>query len=91
MNPTNFPGRKKFRQEQAVTMQEAANKLTPEAKLANLDKKLGVGVGAKKERAKLQSKILARKQVTVESTPEAQNTSEESQTKPEKKSRKKKS
>lgn len=89
MNPTNFPGRKKFRQEQAVTMQEAANKLTPEQKLASLDKNLGVGVGAQKERAKLARKILAKNQVAVNT--EVQNTSEESPTKPEKKSRKKKS
>jgi hypothetical protein len=35
--------------------------LTPEQRLQRLDEKLGAGVGARKERAKLQAQIEARK------------------------------
>ena len=49
--------RKADRQAEAKERQEAYNKLTPKQKLDKLDKKLGEGVGAKKQRAKLNALI----------------------------------
>lgn len=49
--------RKEIRQKEAATRDEENAKLTPEAKLAKLDNKLGAGVGAKKERARLKKSI----------------------------------
>lgn len=49
--------RRTARREKARLMAEANAKLTPQQKLANLDEWLGVGVGAKKERARLAKQI----------------------------------
>jgi hypothetical protein len=43
----------KLRKQNAIDMKEAHDKLTKAQKLAKLDARLGVGVGAKKERSKL--------------------------------------
>lgn len=48
---------KKIRHEAAVTRQQAHAKLTVSDKLAKLDAKLGIGLGAKKERARLQKQL----------------------------------
>jgi len=48
---------KTFRQEQAQKRQDAYNKLTIEQKIDKLDFKFGKGVGAKKERARLQKRL----------------------------------
>jgi len=42
-----------IRKQGAQTRQEAYDKLTPKQKLEQLDKKYGIGIGAKKVRAKL--------------------------------------
>jgi hypothetical protein len=47
---------KEIKCREAETRQEAYNKLTTTQKIAKLDKKLGKGIGAKKERAKLLKK-----------------------------------
>ena len=47
---------KKFRQEQALERQGAYDKLTDEQKIDLLDKKLGKGVGATKQRERLTQK-----------------------------------
>jgi len=48
---------KEFRRKLAESRNDAWNKLSTEAKIADLDKRLGVGAGAERQRAKLQ-KIL---------------------------------
>lgn len=48
------PDNLKFRQEEAIERQAAYDKLSTNEKLSMLDRKLGVGVGAKKQRARLQ-------------------------------------
>lgn len=45
--------RKKERAENAASMKLESDKRTPAQKLARLDERLGEGVGAKKERARL--------------------------------------
>ena len=45
------------RQKDAKARQAAYDKLSPQEKIAHLDKKLGTGVGAKKQRAKIQFKM----------------------------------
>lgn len=57
MKRMNFPGRKKARQERAEEMKEARNQLTAKQQLMVLDSRLGKGVGAKKERARLLSQM----------------------------------
>ncbi len=57
MKPTNFPGRLEQRRKEAKERDAFAASLTPKQKLANLDKKFGKGVGAKRERARLQKLI----------------------------------
>lgn len=47
----------KRKHEEALARQQAAAALTPQQRLAKLDKKLGKGVGAAKERARLQKLI----------------------------------
>jgi hypothetical protein len=49
--------RVEIRQEDAEKRNGEWKKLTPEKQLADLDARLGKGVGAAKQRAKLQSKI----------------------------------
>lgn len=49
--------RNKQRREAALERQEAYSKLTPQQKLKKLDAKLGSGVGAIRERAKLHKLI----------------------------------
>jgi hypothetical protein len=51
------PDNKKHKREEAAERQAAYDGLTAAQKLAKLDRKLGEGVGAKRERAKLQSAV----------------------------------
>jgi len=48
---------KEIRQEEAEARQRARDGRSPATQLAHLDAKLGVGVGAKKERARLNALI----------------------------------
>ena len=53
----NVPSmRKQLRQKEAIERQAIASTRTPAERLAILDAKLGVGKGAKRERAKLEGK-----------------------------------
>jgi hypothetical protein len=47
------PDNTKFKQEEAIERQAAYDALTTAQKVARLDQKLGIGIGAKKQRAKL--------------------------------------
>ena len=48
---------KQIKQTEATVRNEAWAKLTPEQQLADLDRRLGKGIGAKKQRARIQYKI----------------------------------
>ena len=48
---------KQIKKTEATVRNEAWAKLTPEQQLADLDKRLGKGIGAKKQRARIQYKI----------------------------------
>ena len=48
---------KQIKQTEAIVRNEAWAKLTPEQQLASLDERLGKGIGAKKQIAKIQYKI----------------------------------
>ena len=48
---------KQIKQTEAVVRNEAWVKLTYEQQLADLDRRLGKGIGAKKQRARIQYKI----------------------------------
>ena len=48
---------KQIKETEAIVRNEAWAKLTPEQQLESLDNRLGKGVGAKKQRAKIQLKI----------------------------------
>ena len=48
---------KQIKETEAIVRNEACAKLTPEQQLERLDNRLGKGIGAKKQRAKIQSKI----------------------------------
>ena len=48
---------KQIKETEAIVRNEAWAKLTPEQQLSELDKRLGKGIGAKKQRAKIQAKI----------------------------------
>ena len=48
---------KETRHKGATIRNEAWAKLTPEQQLASLDERLGKGIGAKKQRARIQCKI----------------------------------
>ena len=48
---------KQIKQTEAAVRNEAWAKLTPEQQLASLDERLGKGIGAKKQRARIQHKI----------------------------------
>ena len=48
---------KQIKETEAKVRNEAWAKLTPEQQLASLDERLGKGIGAKKQRAKIQHKI----------------------------------
>lgn len=52
---------KSVRRDEADTRQDAYDQLTPTEKLARLDTRLGTGVGATRERARLQKQIEAAK------------------------------
>ena len=45
------------KQQEAIERNEAWAKLTPEQQIADLDKRLGKGIGAKKQRTRIQYKI----------------------------------
>ena len=48
---------KQIKETEAKVRNEAWAKLTPEQQLASLDERLGKGIGAKKQRARIQYKI----------------------------------
>ena len=48
---------KQIKETEAIIRNEAWAKLTPEQQLASLDERLGKGIGAKKQRARIQYKI----------------------------------
>ena len=48
---------KQIKQTEAIVRNEAWAKLTYEQQLADLDRRLGKGIGAKKQRARIQHKI----------------------------------
>ena len=48
---------KQIKQTEAIVRNEAWAKLTSEQQLASLDERLGKGIGAKKQRARIQYKI----------------------------------
>jgi len=48
---------KQIKETEAKVRNEAWAQLTPEQQLASLDERLGKGIGAKKQRAKIQYKI----------------------------------
>ena len=48
---------KQIKETEAIVRNEAWAKLTYEQQLADLDKRLGKGIGAKKQRARIQYKI----------------------------------
>ena len=48
---------KQIKETEAIVRSEAWAKLTPEQQLASLDERLGKGIGAKKQRARIQYKI----------------------------------
>ena len=48
---------KQIKETEAIVRNEAWAKLSPEQQLASLDERLGKGIGAKKQRAKIQYKI----------------------------------
>jgi hypothetical protein len=48
---------KQIKETEAIVRNEAWAKLTPEQQLASLDERLGKGIGAKKQRARIQHKI----------------------------------
>jgi len=55
------PDNLKFRREEAKERQAAYDKLAPSTKLMLLDSRLGAGVGAKKQRAKLNALLEGKK------------------------------
>jgi hypothetical protein len=77
MNTTNFPGRKKLRQEQALERATARAKMTLADRVQHLDTVLGIGVGAKRERARLQAAIVA---AAAKADAEAQTKAHQEQT-----------
>ena len=48
---------RQIKETEAIVRNEAWAKLTPEQQLASLDERLGKGIGAKKQRARIQYKI----------------------------------
>ena len=48
---------KQIKETEAIVRNEAWAKLTPEQQLADLDRRLGKGIGAKKQRTRIQYKI----------------------------------
>ena len=56
----NRPDKKKWRQEEAIERQTAYDKLSIREKLDLLDRRLGIGVGAKKQRARLEAGLHVR-------------------------------
>ena len=48
---------KQIKETEAIVRNEAWAKLTPEQQLADLDRRLGKGIGAKKQRARIQYRI----------------------------------
>ena len=45
------------KQKEAIERNEAWTQLTPEQQISDLDRRLGKGIGAKKQRARIQYKI----------------------------------
>jgi len=61
MNPSNFPRRKEAKRASAAARAEGYMKLSPQQKLARLDVAFGVGLGAARERDRL-NKLLQLKE-----------------------------
>ena len=59
MKTSNFPGRKATRRETAKHVNEARAQRSPAQQLAALDLRLGEGVGARRERARLKKQMIA--------------------------------
>lgn len=57
MNQTNFPGRRKLRQEQSIERDAERAKRGDAGQLAHLDSLFGVGLGAERERERLQARM----------------------------------
>jgi hypothetical protein len=57
MNTSNFPRRKEEKRLQAAERQAAYNKLSPQQKLAALDK---LGLRAERQRARIQAQITSK-------------------------------
>lgn len=57
MRQTNFPKRKEARREEAMARQAAYAELSPKQKLAALDAKFGKGLGAARERARIEASM----------------------------------
>ena len=53
---------KQQKREDAIKRNELWNKLTPQQKIQQLDQKFGIGIGAKKQRTKLQKQIEEQKE-----------------------------
>jgi len=60
--PMKYPVRKQQRQKEAQERNAHWASLTPEEKIASLDRRLGSGRGAKKQRLKIQREINKSKQ-----------------------------
>lgn len=71
MNTANFPNNRARKQDEAKERQAAYSALTPQQRLDGVDRRLGAGVGARRERAKLAKAIAAEgvKMVEAESLP----------------------
>lgn len=61
MNTSNFPGRRERKQTEAKERDAAWAALSPKDRLAALDRRLGKGKGAVKQRARLAKQISASK------------------------------
>lgn len=83
--------RKQVRRKAAEERQAKCNALTPEQRLAALDKTFGAGLGAKKERARLQKMLTDAKTPAPKAELTVQDSTQSIEESPKKTSKKKKS